>query len=158
MSDFIEIPEAFNRPSLLLMRAAVLLSQFEQREHFYGTDVPIYNAEIHLLRAINEAEITTVSALSEALRVTKGAVSQLATKLYDKGLLHKTQDQNNLSRFNLSLSEKGKSACAHYAQLFSSFDQAVDDLLAKAPEDNKLFLNQFLASIIFLLEKKRSIS
>jgi Transcriptional regulators len=133
-----------DRPSLKLMRLAMEFGAIEKRIRNYGTDVAIHEAEIHMIKAVKEADGIHVTGLAERFGVTKGAVSQMLIKLEKKNLVTKEPDSANLSRLQLTLTPKGEHAYARHEELHATFDRAVEDQLARYPEAFKADLSRFM--------------
>ena len=76
----------------------------------FGTGMPLYPAEIHTLGTICAHGPLSVSQLARKAGVTKGAVSQLVSRLEAKGLVSKEPDQDNRSRVLLSPTALGRKA------------------------------------------------
>lgn len=136
-----------NQVSYALLRLSTKLSEMECTVRNYGTDTPLHEAEIHMVKAIKENEGTHVTGLAEQLGVTKGAVSQIIAKLDKKEMIVKEQDANNLSRLVLRLSAKGETAYLNHEKLHGEFDRLVADVLETASEKDKAFLIRFLSSL-----------
>ncbi len=113
----------------------------------YGTDQPLYEAEIHMIKSIKENEGIHVTGLADMLGVTKGAVSQITKKLEHKGMIVKDTDPSNLSRLSLRLTSKGETAYLHHEELHQEFDGLFKAVLKYATEQNKEFLKDFLNSL-----------
>ena len=84
MWAMINYPPLQDRASYLLMRFAIQCRDMEAKIRHYGTDVPIHEAEIHMIKAVKQTGLTHVSGLAKRLGVTKGAVSQIIMKLHKK--------------------------------------------------------------------------
>lgn len=65
-------------------------SYSERKVSNYGTDINLLPSEIHMLMEINNNPGISTTKLSKNLRVTKGAVSQVISKLKEKGLIIST--------------------------------------------------------------------
>lgn len=133
--------------SYTFLRIVTKLSELDKKIRYYGTDQPLYEAEIHMIKSIKENEGIHVTGLAEMLGVTKGAVSQIITKLEHKGMVIKNTDPQNLSRLLLQLTQKGETAYQHHEKLHQEFDALFDALLKNGTEENKIFLNNFLHSL-----------
>jgi len=107
--------------SYSLLRLVTKISEMECKVRNYGTDVPLYEAEIHMIKAIKESEGIHVTGLAEQLGVTKGAVSQIIAKIDKKGMIVKDRDASNQSRLVLRLSEKGETAYQDHEKLHGAF-------------------------------------
>ena len=139
-----------NRISYTFLRVMSRLSEIDRKTRFYGTDQPLYEAEIHMIKSIRENEGIHVTGLADMLGVTKGAVSQIIQKLERKGMIVKDADSRNLSRLVLRLAPKGETAYSHHEELHHRFDVLFIDALEKASDKKKAFLHDFLK----MLEKK----
>ncbi len=133
--------------SYTLLRVVWKLLEIDGKTRRYGTDVPLHEAEIHMLKAIRDHEGIHVTGLAEMLGVTKGAVSQIVMKLQKKGMVAKHADPGNLSRLVLRLTAKGETAYLRHEQLHQEFDNMVNRSLEGATEENRAFLKQFLDSL-----------
>jgi len=136
--------------SYSLLRLVTKISEMECKVRNYGTDVPLYEAEIHMIKAIKESEGIHVTGLAEQLGVTKGAVSQIIAKIDKKGMIVKDKDASNQSRLVLRLSEKGETAYQYHGKLHGAFEELVAVVLSESTEEEKAFLLRFISA----LEKK----
>ena len=73
----------------------------------FGTGIPIYRKEIHTLQAIGRHPKINVTALSEHMGVTKGAISQTVAKLIKKGMVRKQYAQGSKKEVILELTDLG---------------------------------------------------
>ena len=78
--------------SYSLFSLVAKFTEIEQQSRFFGTDVEIHNAEIHMIMAIHDVEGIHVTGLADRLHITKGSVSELLRKLEQKKLIHKDTD------------------------------------------------------------------
>lgn len=141
-------PPLKDRTSYLLMRFALQCRDMEAKIRRYGTDVPIHEAEIHMLKAIKQTGLTHVSGLAKKLGVTKGAVSQIIMKLHKKGLVTKGTDADNQSKLNVSLTPKGEAAYARHEELHQQFDDMTEEELARYPEEFRNAVKTFLKDML----------
>ncbi len=132
------------RISYTFLRVMTKLSEMDRKLRRYGTDQPLYEAEIHMIKSIKENEGIHVTGLADMLDVTKGAVSQIIAKLERKGMIVKELDPGNLSRLSLRLTPKGETAYAGHEALHREFDDLFASALDSADEENKAFLKRFL--------------
>lgn len=133
--------------SYTLLRLVTKISELDKQTSYYGTDKQLFEAEIHMIKAIKESEGIHVTGLAEKLGVTKGAVSQIITKLQKKGMIVKEIDQNNLSRLILRLTPKGEIAHLHHEKIHQDFDDLVYNILKDSSDEEKEFLKKFLNSL-----------
>lgn len=132
--------------SYTLLRIVWKLFEADKKTRYYGTDEQLFEAEIHMVKAIKENEGIHVTGLADKLGVTKGAVSQIIMKLGRKGMVVKDKDAGNQSRLVLRLTPKGEMAYVNHEKLHQEFDGIVNEILGDASEENIEFLKSFLAA------------
>lgn len=135
------------KPSYTFLRLMVEFSEFDKKTRCYGTDTPLYEAEIHTIKAIEENEGIHATGLAEILGVTKGAVSQILNRLEAKGMIVKNVDSKNLSKLSLKLTSKGKTAYLNHQKLHHDYDELFEAALDGATEHDREFLKRFLQSL-----------
>lgn len=133
--------------SYTFLRVVTNISKLNRKTRYYGTDQPLYEAEIHMIKSIKENEGIHVTGLADMLGVTKGAVSQIIMKLKHKGMIVKDTDPRNLSRLILRLTVKGETAYLHHEKLHQEFDRLFNAALETATEENRSFLKDFLNAL-----------
>ena len=74
-------------------------------------------AEWAFMRALYDADAMAPSALAEKMGMTKGAISKLADRLLDKGLLERADNPDDKRAHNLSLTAAGRSKVPRLAAL-----------------------------------------
>jgi DNA-binding MarR family transcriptional regulator len=74
-------------------------------------------AEWAVMRALYDADAMAPSALAEKMGMTKGAISKLADRLLDKGLLERADNPDDKRAHNLSLTAAGRSKVPRLAAL-----------------------------------------
>lgn len=134
------------------LNLALALVALDKKTRYFGTDVPIFHSEIHVIKAIAEHPGVHVGGLADILGVTKGAVSEILKKLERKALVIKEVDDLNLSRYSLNLTEKGKKAHDNHMHYHSILNSMVEDELQDASEHELEFLSNFLLSLINKVE------
>jgi DNA-binding MarR family transcriptional regulator len=92
----------------VLDRVVARLAALQQTPREYGTGVPLHGGEIHTIQAIGKSVGTNVTQLAERMGVTKGAVSQMVSKLVEKGMVRKARAQDNAKEVVLTLTELGR--------------------------------------------------
>ena len=146
--------------SYTFLRVLTKISELDRKTRYYGTDQPLFGAEIHMIKSIRENEGIHVTGLADMLGVTKGAVSQIIMKLERKGMIEKDTDPRNLSRLMLRLTPKGETAYLCHEELHKKFDEVFYSALFDATEENEMFLKNFfdrLEKQIDFLETKEDI-
>lgn len=78
--------------------------------HDYGTGVPLTMIESHTLTYIDDHPGTTVTELTRFWHKTKGAISQIVTRLEQNGLVSKQKKEDNAKLVRLYTTEAGTRA------------------------------------------------
>lgn len=138
--------------SYTLLRIIQKFLDIDKKTRFFGTDEQLFNAEIHMIKAIKENEGIHVTGLAHQLGVTKGAVSQILAKLERKGLISKEKDVGNQSRLVLRLTPKGEIAHINHENYHNHLDDLIKDILKDASEEEIAFLKGFLEQLENRLE------
>jgi DNA-binding MarR family transcriptional regulator len=107
--------EALVREGWAIFTRLLLKSDFAERQPIdVGGAVKLNAAQIHTVEAIGKQFGNTVTSLSGHFRITKGAVSQIVSKLEKAGFLRKTKRKGNDKEIILALTPKGwKAFAAH---------------------------------------------
>lgn len=71
------------------------LNETQREARDYGTGHLLYPAEIRFLEAVRQQPLFKAGQLSRTLGVTQGAVTQIADRLQEKGLLEKYTQPTN---------------------------------------------------------------
>ena len=130
-----------------ILSLAMACVELDKKTRYYGTDVPIFHSEIHMIAAIAEHPGIHVGGLAELLGITKGSVSEIIKKLEKKALVDKEIDDHNLSKLSLRLTEKGEKAHSSHMRYHQMLNSMVEDELENASEHDVQFLSQFLTTI-----------
>lgn len=133
--------------SYTLLRVVWKLFDVDKQTRYYGTDEPLFEAEIHMIKSIKENEGIHVTGLADKLGVTKGAVSQIIMKLAKKGMIIKEKDYNNQSKLALRLTSKGETAYLNHERYHQKFDVMIEEILEGASEEDQEFLKHFLNTL-----------
>lgn len=130
------------------IKLALTYVELDKKTRYYGTDVPIFYSEIHMIMLIAENPGIHVGGLADLLRITKGSVSEIVRKLEKKGLVKKEADEDNLSRYLLSLTEKGERAHLNHMRYHAVINDMVEEQLQNATVQDVQFLAQFLSGMM----------
>lgn len=103
-----------------------------------SSDVELSYPQSLLLYTVLEADASTITQLSNSLKVTQGVVSRMVDRLEEKELLERSRDQEDRRVVTVRLSPKGREFA------LNMIDYHLDSLrktLAKIPErDREKFL------------------
>lgn len=121
-----------------------LLEEEKKKSKDYGGDVPLGHAEVLFLETIARYPDENVSALSERLGITKGAISQVVGKLCRKELLEATKRDDNKKEKYFRLTDKGERTI-HGHQLFhKQANQRLCDFVAALDSEEAETVFRFL--------------
>jgi DNA-binding MarR family transcriptional regulator len=95
---------------ILFIRISKKFQELEKMSIDIGSGEKLYPSELHVIDAIGNEYGNNVTELSKKFGITKGAVSQVVNKLYDKDFLIKERKSIYGKEVVLSLSEKGLKA------------------------------------------------
>lgn len=139
--------ERKNKISYSLLRVIVKFNGIDKKTRYYGTDTPLFSSEINMIRIIKENEGISVTGIAEKLDVTKGAVSQIISKLNSKGLIKKETDLYNQSKLMIKLTPKGEIAEMNHEAFHNKFDELIENVLESSTEESRMFLKEFLNAL-----------
>lgn len=111
-----------------------------------GSDLT--NDQHYMLRYINQANLCTSSELAEVFNVKKSAITAIITRMFEKGLIERTRDENDRRVVYLTLTDKGndmyEKAEDRIHKLVESFINKFDPLEIKQFIETYEKLNQVL--------------
>jgi DNA-binding MarR family transcriptional regulator len=113
-----------------------------------GEDVTV--AEWSFMRSLYDSEPTPPSVLAKKMAMTKGAISKLAERLMAKGLVEKTESQEDRRAHNLSLTTEGRAKIPVLASLADQNDAEFFGVLTKEEHET-------LDRIMRVLAEKRDL-
>lgn len=126
-----------------------MLQEEQKMPRDYGTGQLLFHSELNFLDTVHKNTDANVSKLSAILDVTKGAVTQIARKLYDKGLIEYYMLNKNKKEKYFRLTPAGETArgghemyhkeandklCAYFCTLDDTEREVISDFLSKLQE------------------------
>lgn len=106
-----------------------------------GAGEVLHPSEMHLIEAVGRRTGDTVTRLCEAFGVTKGAVSQLVTKLEGRGYVQRIRTGARTREVEIRLTEKGEEVFRLHERFHHEMDQSMEQLLKALPDGQiSLFL------------------
>ncbi|MBC2714220.1 MAG: MarR family transcriptional regulator [Desulfobacteraceae bacterium] len=110
-----------------------LMNKFNELENMpydFGIGETMYPSEIHTIDAIGKNSGINVTELAKTLCITKGAVSQMITKLKNRGFINKVRSVDNDKEVLLILTDKGKKAFDGHEQFHNAMYVDLADYLS----------------------------
>ena len=118
--------------------SAVVVTGFLEKPRKYSQydEENLFMREVHFLVALGNDEQTTMSEMAERLNVTRGAVTQMATRLEKKGYVIRTKDQKDKRQTTVLLTKKGKALCAEHINYDQQEYCLVSELLSEFSDED----------------------
>ncbi len=136
-----------------ILNLVTMYVELDKTTRYYGTDVPVFHSEIHMISAIAERPGIHIGGLAKLFCITKGSVSEIIKKLERKDLVIKEANESNLSKLSIRLTEKGEKAHRFHMNYHVLLDGMVEEELKNASENEMQFLSCFLNGISERLKK-----
>ncbi|MEH7382925.1 MarR family transcriptional regulator [Bacillus sp. JJ1533] len=95
-----------------------------------GSDLT--NEQHYTLRYINKAGLCTSTELADVFEVKKSAITAIINRLYEKGLIQRTRDENDRRLVYLTLSDKGNRL---YAKTEERVHKLVESIIGEFSEE-----------------------
>lgn len=115
-------------------------TMIERKAFDFGVDMDLYPSEVHTLSTVNRLDGCGVTELAQESGVTKGAASQLVSKLVSKGLLVKESDPHNGSRVIIRTTKTGKIASDRHYKFHMEHDRVfLEYLQSLSNEELRMF-------------------
>ena len=122
----------------------------------YGTEDILYLNEVHTLQFIGEHPGISLSDLGEYTHRTKGATSMMINKLESKGLIRKDSDPEDVRRYALYLTDKGKKVDAFHQQYDQAHYRDIQACMSDVGTEEFQLVNRVLQALIgYYLEGER---
>ena len=138
--------------SYAVLKLVMRYIEIDRAVRNYGTNVPIYRSEIHIVSAIAENPGIHVRGLAELLRIATPSVSEAVRKLEKKDLIRKEVSPGNQSRLALYVTKKGELAHAEHRKYHKILETMTEEELAGASDDQVAFVTGFLQNLLKRLE------
>lgn len=100
-----------------LYEVSRVFHRYDKKPRYYGTDVKLYEAEMHLLDKICMHEGITITDLSRLMNKTKSAITQMTNKLVKKNMVQKLRNRDYHKVINVYSTELGKKTFVYHKEL-----------------------------------------
>jgi len=137
MSEYIEISQIMDRIIHKYIRN-------EDIKRSYGTESLLTRKEIHTIEYIGENPGINLKSLSEMQGVTKGAASQMVSRLVEKGFVQRKESLSSNAEVSLYLTNKGETAFAGHLDYHRQAGKGWRELLDNMSEDTVIEMKRFL--------------
>ncbi|MFF5514034.1 MarR family transcriptional regulator [Staphylococcus capitis] len=92
-------------------------------------------SEVHCIEAIEELNEPNVRRLTEALFMTRGAISKLTKRLEQRGLIESYKNPNNKKEVYFRLTEAGQQIYQTHEELHKEFQRRDQEVFDNITED-----------------------
>jgi DNA-binding MarR family transcriptional regulator len=137
--------------SYAILKLVMRYLELDKKVQNYGTNVPIYHAEVHVVSAIADNPGIHIRGLAEQLGMASASVSETVHKLEQKGLVRKEVSPANQSRLCLYVTTKGELAHEEHRKYHRLLEDMAEDELAGATDDQVRFVTEFLQHLLVRL-------
>lgn len=125
-----------------------LINENNKKPRAYGTGHLLYQSEIHTIEVINNHKAVNASELAVILGVTNGAVTQIISRLVQKGLVERYKLRDNKKEVYFQLTGKGLVAYDCHMKFHERMNNKVIGYLDQLNKDEVLIISQFFDKII----------
>ncbi len=140
------------KTSIALLKVIMKYRSIDKAVRNFGTDVPIYNAEIHMISMIAENPGVHIRGLAEEMDISSASVSEIVRKLEKKQLVYKEIDAKNLSRLALFVTKKRKIAHKEHLRYHDIIETMIAQQLNGASPEECAFLSDFLSGLLLKMD------
>lgn len=103
-----DLQDAFNRMQDRVLAIADLIDVGHKEGVDYGSGDRLSPVEAHTIQAVGDNQGLNLTALAQAMKVTKATMSERVKKLSRQGLLRKSKALDNRKEVLITLTEKGR--------------------------------------------------
>jgi DNA-binding MarR family transcriptional regulator len=128
----------------LFIRMVNKYNSLEKVPARHGTRHNLYHSERHMLDKIGDNTGMNVTEFAAAAGVTKGAISQLVTKLEKKGIVRRYKKSTNDKEVFLELTKSGRQVYKRHKEINERTILPLNEELSKhSDEEVEFLLNMF---------------
>ena len=96
-------------------QSAVAVTGFLEKPRKYNEEEEnLFMREVHFVVALGTEKHITMSDMASRLNITRGAVTQIATRLEKKGYIVRAKDPRDKRQTTVCLTEKGRLLCEEH--------------------------------------------
>lgn len=114
---------------------------------YYGTQHLLYSSQVHMLEVIGGHNGLTATNIAKLQGVTKGAVSQILSKLFTKGLIKKEVSSTGTNEILIYLTETGKIVYDNHLKYHEDLLADVSSLINDLPKESLDICKKILSTI-----------
>ena len=107
-------------------KTAIAYYKYIYSDRKYLGENKMYLRELHFLTISGENQDMTMTEISDSMGISQGAVSQIAKRLLNKGLIEKVKREDNRRITQIVLTEEGKRLFEQYKRFDEERHNEVD--------------------------------
>lgn len=131
------------------MRITNKVNELHSSQISFDENTTLTTGEIHLIECIGKHKDVNVTEIAKILGNTKGAVSQMAKKLQNKGLIIKTKREDNNKDILLNLSNYGNKIFIEHEKLHADLYKEIISSIDNSTQENL----KAMKNILNIIEK-----
>lgn len=135
------------------MRIINKYNVLQKKPYDFGVGEKLHPSEIHTVSAIAGVGMINVTELAGMLGITKGAVSQMASRLEKKGLVRKSRDRSNDKEVLLGLTRRGIKAHEGHVRFHGGMYGDFIAMMEKTSPEQSKFFGDVLSRIEYHLDR-----
>ncbi|WP_407639464.1 MarR family transcriptional regulator [Bacillus gaemokensis] len=104
-------------------------------------------SELHVIECIGKKGLMNVTAITEEMGMTKGAISKICTKLFTKRFVEKMKMIDNQKEIFFRLTEKGNEMYIAHEELHAEAEEKWLLLLDQYTKEELVFIQRFVKDV-----------
>ncbi|AUM64469.1 MarR family transcriptional regulator [Brevibacillus laterosporus] len=105
-------------------------------------------SELHVIACIGKQGQVNVTAISQEMDMTRGAISKISTKLLQRGYLVKKQRADNQKEVHFQLTPMGDEIFRLHEELHEQAERRIERFLQKYSSSELAFIDRLLSDAI----------
>ncbi|BET95405.1 MarR family transcriptional regulator [Xenorhabdus taiwanensis] len=112
-------------------------------------------SELHVIQCIGESVLLNITNISQALGMTKGAISKICAKLLRRSIVEKLKMVDNQKETYFSLTDEGKQIFSAHEKLHRQIEAKWLLILENYSPEELLIIRRFIADISDIVDHSR---
>ncbi len=138
----------------MLIRVLNKSASNEKKPRHFGVDEELHASEIHMVMLIGDNPGVHGAELARISGVTRGAISQIVSKLEKKGLVKKVEDSENSLKKVPVLTNKGKVAYYAHEQYHEELDGDLYNYVKQLTDEQVAVIENFLLELEKMADRR----
>ncbi|MBD2812422.1 MarR family transcriptional regulator [Xenorhabdus sp. Vera] len=112
-------------------------------------------SELHVIQCIGDSGLLNITAISQAMKMTKGAISKICAKLIQRVILEKLKMVDNQKESYFSLTIEGKKVFVAHEKLHRQAEAKWLQILENYSVEEQLLIKQFVLDVVETVDHSR---